>query len=466
MDNNSTYEQYEQEIDLKDLMFAVLHKWRPVILVAVVLAVVLGGAKGAMTYRQQNDPEVSKETREKYQEELDLYEKNKETAEREIENLKTDIANQQEYLDKSIWINMSPYDVCESRIDMYVTTGYEIMPGMVYQNQDYTDTILQAYQGLLTSSAVMEDVAKSVGTEPRYLKELVNVTIGTNGGQLNHLLTINVKHKTKSDAKKVMDEMLDHMNELHGQVVASIGEHTVNTVNSSVSAMVDLSLADTQRAETERLTSLNNSLEEKQKTLDELEEPEAAASSAMAALKSGIKYAVLGGVLGGFMVVFFICVAFLMSDKLYSAKELKNRYRIKILGTMPIRRKKPIGKIDAWLNRMEGRAVEGNADTGYGLITANIRNYAENMKTILVTGTADEAVLSEVTDRLAAGLAGIHVMAGGNMLQDAETLKKLPECDGVVLVEQCMDAKYSTVAMEIERVTDLQKSVIGCVVFE
>lgn len=39
MDNNSTYEQYEQEIDLKDLMFAVLHKWRPVILVAVVLAV-------------------------------------------------------------------------------------------------------------------------------------------------------------------------------------------------------------------------------------------------------------------------------------------------------------------------------------------------------------------------------------------------------------------------------------------
>lgn len=67
-----------------------------------------------------------------------------------------------------------------------------------------------------------------------------------------------------------------------------------------------------------------------------------------------------------------------------------------------------MGKIDAWLNRMEGRAVEGNADTGYGLITANIRNYAENMKTILVTGTADEAVLAEVTDRLAAGLAGIR----------------------------------------------------------
>ena len=34
------------------------------------------------------------------------------------------------------------------------------------------------------------------------------------------------------------------------------------------------------------------------------------------------------------------------------------------------------------------------------------------------------------------------------------------------LEEQSMEAKYSTDAMEIERVTELQKSVIGCVVFE
>ena len=30
------YNTDEQEIDLKDLMFAVFHKWRPVILVAVI----------------------------------------------------------------------------------------------------------------------------------------------------------------------------------------------------------------------------------------------------------------------------------------------------------------------------------------------------------------------------------------------------------------------------------------------
>ena len=36
---------YEQEIDLKDLMFAVLRKWRPIIVIAVVFAVLLGALK-------------------------------------------------------------------------------------------------------------------------------------------------------------------------------------------------------------------------------------------------------------------------------------------------------------------------------------------------------------------------------------------------------------------------------------
>lgn len=463
MDYNSTY---EQEIDLKDLMFAVLHKWRPIILVAVLLAVLLGGFKGATTYKEQNDPDVIKEAEEKYQDDLELFNKNKETCEREIENLKTDIANQQEYLEKSIWINMSPYDVCESRVDLYITTDYEIMPGMVYQNMDYTDTILQAYQALLTSSAVMEDIAEKVGTEPRYLKELISVSVGTNSGKLNHLLTISVKHTTKQDAQKVMNEIIDHMNDMQEQVVASIGEHTVNTVNKGVSASVDLTLADKQRSETERLTTLNDSLETKQKSLEDMEEPEKTVSSRTAALKSGIKYAILGGVLGGFVVVFFVCVAFLLSDKVYSARELKNRYKIKILGTMPIKNRKVFGKIDAWLNRLEGRASSVDEEAEYALIAANIRNYAENMKSILVTGSVDAAVLQTVADKLSSDLDGVDMVVGGNMLQDVETIKKLPECDGVVLVEQCMSTKYSTVELEIERTTDLQKSVVGCVVFE
>ena len=52
------------------------------------------------------------------------------------------------------------------------------------------------------------------------------------------------------------------------------------------------------------------------------------------------------------------------------------------------------------------------------------------------------------------------------MLENVETVRELPECDGVILVEQCGVSKYSAVEAEIEKILDLKKSVVGCVVFE
>ena len=228
---------------------------------------------------------------------------------------------------------------------------------------------------------------------------------------------------------------------------------------------MNLNLAELQRQQTEKLTTLNDSLQTKQTAYDELEEPKEVDSSKRAALKSAIKYGILGGILGGFLIVFGICVAFVMSDKLYSAKELRSRYKVKVLGRLSKGGKKA-GAIDAWLNRLEGRACNVNAETEYGLIAANIRNYADGMKTILVTGDVDSEILRGAAEALEKELSGIRVISGNCMLEDAETVKKLPECDGVVFVEQCGMSKYSALELEIERVKDLGKSVVGCVVLE
>lgn len=461
------YNTEEQEIDLKDLMFAVFHKWRPLILVAVICGLLLGGVKGFMTYKEQSDPEVRKEADLTYSADLELYEKNKDTYEKEIENLRTDIANQQDYLDNSIWINMSPYDVYEARADFYVSTGYMIMPGMTYQNRDYTDTILQAYQSMLTSSAVMEDVAKKVGTEPRYLQELVTVTIGTigtNGNQFSRLLTIDVNHTSEEKAKEVLDAFLVYIEEMKTQITASIGEHTVSTVSESVSSMVNLDLADLQKKQVQKLTDLNDSLQEKQTELDELVEPKKEDSSKRAAAKDAVKFGVIGGFGGAFLVAFIVCIAFVMGDKVYSARELKDRYKVKILGRLSDGKK--VGAIDAWLNRLEGRACNGNPETGYGLIAANVKNYAGDRKKLLIAGSAAADVLERAAEALKAELGEFSVIVGNNMLEDVKTVQVLPECDGVILVEQCGVSKYSAVEAEIEKTNDLGKCVVGCVVFE
>lgn len=103
-----------------------------------------------------------------------------------------------------------------------------------------------------------------------------------------------------------------------------------------------------------RLQNLKTTLSEKEAALKELSMPSNINSSKIDALKSAVKYGVLGGVLGGFVVVFFICVWFLMSDKLYSPKELRSRFQVKVLGSLPMAGKPRQNFIDAWLNRLEG----------------------------------------------------------------------------------------------------------------
>ncbi len=451
---------YEQEIDLKDLMFAVLRRWRIIIAAAVVLAVVLGGYRAFSVYKSQNDAAAIQTAQEEYEEAQELYEKNVANCEREVDNLIATIEEQQNYLEKSLLMNMSPYDVWESKKVLFIKTDYQIMPDMVYQNLNYTDTILASYRTGLTNLEFLAAVAESVGMEERYLAELVTVSAGDN------LLTLQVRGESEATATAIMEQLLDGVEHLQKQIKKGIGDHTVTEVSSSLGSLVDLTLLDTQKTQSDRLRTLNESLTAKQEELAALAEPTAPSSSRMEAVKAGVKYAVLGGVLGAFLVVFFVCVGFLMSDKLYSAKELKNRYRVKILGTLPLAGGRKLFFVDAWLRKMEGRADGKDEAVEYGLIAANISNYASDVRNILVIGTAGGKQVAAVAENLTGRLNGVKVVTGGNMLRDEQTLRELPECDGVVLVEQCGASSYSDVGMEIEKTRDLKKAVIGCVVFE
>ena len=67
MDPMYTQNNYKHEVDLKDLIFAILHQWKPILVIAIAFAVLLGGGKGFLTYRSQSDPETAAQKEEDYQ---------------------------------------------------------------------------------------------------------------------------------------------------------------------------------------------------------------------------------------------------------------------------------------------------------------------------------------------------------------------------------------------------------------
>lgn len=111
---------YEQEIDLKDLMFAVLRKWRPIILIAIVFAVLLGGMKGAGALKQMKDSEYLAAKQQEYDNSMDQYAISKASLEKEVENIKASLESQNEYMEKSVLMNINPYDEYVTAAAFYV----------------------------------------------------------------------------------------------------------------------------------------------------------------------------------------------------------------------------------------------------------------------------------------------------------------------------------------------------------
>ncbi|MCI9360522.1 MAG: chain-length determining protein [Hungatella sp.] len=454
MEYNDTY---EQEIDLKDLMFVVLRKWRSILVVAIILAALAGGFKIGQVLSQQSDPEFLKTAEEDYEKDLAIYEMNKAAKEREIENLMLDLENQDKYMEDSVLMSISPYDVSVSSVDCFVKTDYEIMPNMVYQNINYADSLIKSYTAAVKKDG-LKKVADEENTDIRYIEELVTINIDYD----NDMFSIQVKHSDPEKAEAIMDGIMSTLRGIRGKLSSAITNHTLSVMNEMSSVTIDLAISDEQKSKKDYVNTLETSLQTKQDELEELSEPVKPAVSKLSAIKSGLKYVILGGILGAFMVVFVVCVAFLMSDKVASAKELKNRFNIKTLGVLEAgSKKKAFGIVDRWLDRLEGVDVTTPDNVRYEVIAANIRNYAKDAKSLLVTGTVDKTVLDVVAGKLKELLPGVQISCGEDMRVTAYTLEQLSKHEGVILVEKKGVSTYTGVSQEVETVKNVGKETVG-----
>lgn len=457
---------YEQEIDLKDLMFTVLRRWRPIIVIAVVFAVLLGGLKTLKGISQLSDEEYVKKNQEEYDMNLEQYTSTKERLEKEITNLQENIESQQEYKEKSILMNINPYDEYVETATFYIATDYEIMPGMVYQNPNTATSILKAYMSIAQNGEMYNYVLGKMKNKMgiRYLKELVKIEPDYS----NNMLDITVIGDTRKTASEVMGYIKDSIASSGESITQAIGEHENNLVDESQFVTVDLELDRIQKDFSTNMDQLDTSLKAKTKELSDLEEPKNSLLSKMSVLKSAIKYAVLGGVLGAFMMVFFLCVAFLMSDKLVNEKELKRRYGIMVLGVFKRQNKKrAFAFVDKWLDKIEGIALrEMEDERTFSVVAANAMNYMEqgSVKDVLLVGTVDSEKLEQVRVGLSSLLGSAVLNVGGNLGKDAQAIKKAASCDAVIIVEQRGLSMFGGIEQELDLVRSLSKKVIGCIV--
>ena len=83
---------------------------------------------------------------------------------------------------------------------------------------------------------------------------------------------------------------------------------------------------------------------------------------------------------------------------------------------------------------------------------------------MFVTGLASEKEMEQVCGLLKAALPQTQIVCERNLVESASARRKLAEAEGVILVEERGNSKYSVIAQEIELAKNVNIDVIGVIV--
>ena len=443
----------EQIIYLKDLFFSVLYSWKKILILAVVLAMVLGGWKGLSSYRsakaaEGSDPSV-------YAEKLEAYEEEKAALESKLESIQNNIDHLTTYIEKSAFMQIDPYAFYEVSVSLFADTGYQVNPGLAYQTPDRTLAVLNGYATMITGDTFMRAVAKELDIEATYLPELFSTTILEN----KNTLQVSVKFPTSEGAHAVLEMIKKQLAENQASIADSIAAHTLNFIQSDVRQLSDITLADLQTAQEQKLLDLYDSMQVLEDEISALAAPQldAGSLSKSAIVKSAVIFAVIGGIAGLFIGVLAAWVCHICSNKVYSARTLTNRTQVKVLGCLNAEEKQC--RITKLVRKLDDRNL---ADSAYQakLITSNIRNLCAGSQHLLVACAAENAVLSAALQQ---AMPDVKVTICGSLLSDIDAIDALAQCNRVLLVEQCNTSKYAHIQQSVELIANNEKTLLGCV---
>ena len=472
----------EEEPDLAALMMTLLHKLKPILLTAVVCAVLFGGVAGV---RAAKGGSTSAEKQKAYEQALDEYEQKKADYAFEQKQYEQSTANNQQmqkraqetleqaqdYAENSLLGQLNAYNVWTAQADVYVDAA----------DASRTAALLTAYSNQLTSGDALEQAAEAVNLQARYLTGAIAAepqVSGTETVAYSGVLTLRAYAADQVRAQAMLDAMLGQLNCLHDSISAAVGSHDVRVISTGISQGVSMELRALQQTSSEDVQNLQSQLVELQSARQALDDNLASAKSTWesaeepalggGAASSVAKNLLIGFLLGGVLACGVVVVRFLLDGMVYSASELNRSTGLPVLGALASDRTKKAGKLDAKLYQMEGRP-DGSADAEMlCLMAQTIRSRAPEAKNILVTGDLPADQLEALAAALQATepLRGQSVTAAESILKAAATVPHVVAADAIVLAADCTVTRTDAVREQNEKIVRLGKQILGCIVYE
>lgn len=468
---------YEQEISLGKVFYRIFRDWRKIFVIALAIAVIAGARNFVLKKLKSSDPEYISTAEQNYERELAAFRAKGETLEREITNLEKARTEQEEYNANSVLMKINPFRERNASLQLYVSTDYQILPGMDYQNIDLSNRILHSYITYMTNGNMYQYIADhlSESMELRYLEEILTVSEDLD----NCMVTINVQGVDEAMCDDILSYALEGVLEKQKEITVTIGNHELNAVNQASFEAVNLELDELQKTNLQYVSDLSINLQEKAeelKTWKNSAEPQKEYTTTRI-IKGSIKILILGFIIGAVLAAVFIAFQYIMSDKLQDAKELKNRFGLRVIAQIPqVHKKRVWVGFDRLFAHMGGLSMKESDAGNLAMVAARSvqaelealqaekkESDASGKVNLVCTGTIDQREI----ESLLSGMKwekGYSVEQIPSILRDPSAVPAAMAADYVVLIEKQEESTYTQIERELEELAAWKKKVLGVIV--
>lgn len=485
MESNHTYDD-EKTVDIMMLLVEVLRKIKPVLICAIIFAVLLGGlslfkgVKGRIhaneVVRDGGNFVVSEEAKAQYNAELKAYEQTVAYYENQINELKDKIKKLEAKREDNYFLSTKPDEYYKESIIYYIDTHYTVNATSTVQQINPIASIMKAYSSVMMNDAFYSYLLANVSDLPedfttKDISRFVQLDTDTDRA----FLTLSVCGKTKAQADNIFKLSRRYLEQSFGKISGSIAPFDITMVDSfgldgegvnGTTVGVDGVWNEYKSKMTEfeaGITSNEDAIAAvvKPKEPEPTEVPVDGLVGYVAILKSAIKKGILGAFVGIFLACIYIALMFILKDFALSEEELKRRTGIDILAST--KRFTGESKWQKLLSNLSGDEVRiDTVENAAGLAAANVNSIlnaaSSDDNKVLVIGHD-----SEILDKVCSNMNSVKAIAGGNILLDKEAVDKLSDYTKIVIAEAKETVSYGEIARECNKLKTLKKNVLGIV---
>ena len=448
-------QSYQTTINLKDLLFSVLYRWRSVLLVTLACCVAFVGVQtffGGTGSVETADKKVA------YEAELQTYEDSVAYFQQVIGTNEEAAQRLTDYYAASPMMSLDPQNVWTAarqymiRVDdSFYQSGYIIDP---------VDFLLPYFTTLFSSDAAAEDLQAAFGTDQMtYVAELATVNANT----ANNTITVTLWAATREQLQTQLDWVDRRISEISQGQAAGLYAHTVVLVQESVTSGADKNLLTAQDSANAEIVKYKKEVNNAQTSLGKLKKPTMPQQLRVAqrSLRTSV---MLGLLIGLCLCLLWHVLTYILRGRLHTAAEFRGRYGTPVFGDVPQTRARHSGKgLDGLIEKLEYGRTGVNPDVVYDRVAALLKEQKPEGD-VLLTGTLTAQDAQPALDQLSSRLKGdVKLRFQPDLLLNSAAVAEAGKAAAVLVVEKKNVSLTRDIGREAEILSIGETPVIGAV---